>query len=358
MENLSQSIIYEFLNKSSDRHKLCKPPKEAYHFFPQGKDVIELDKKNPKRTMRRIFEGVIQYNEFEKSILNDFRLELENYESKHHIKVELPNKWEEPNTLRFIQGSSYNLNKAIENLINHFEWRKNLLPIKISNKIMEILNLGFIYGHGRDSNFRPIFVISASVFNKYIKIYRVDDWINSLAYFLEYMIENMCIPGQVENWNIILDVINFSMLFIPKELKTIFNALMNNYRCRLYVMYIVNVSPVLNFLWSTIKNVLDANTEKKIKLLKNSEINQIFTFINPEQVEEKFGGKARNIESHYFPHIIPSNNFLLDNDPSDKILSTEKYIEIIKNNNKYIHSPFLKTDDYNKSRNEDSKINC
>ena len=359
MEILTQSIIEEFSNESTTRHLICKPPKEAYYFFPKGTDVIEWDKENPKKTMRRVFEGAIRFNEFEEAILIEFTVELEKYKIKNDKNVKFPEKWDDSKTLRYIQGSNYNINKAIENLINHFEWRENIFPIKISDKIIEILNLGFIYGHGRDSNFRPIFVINASIFNIYIKHYTVDEWINSFVYFLEYLINNLLIPGQVENWLIILDVANFSMLFIPQELKTIFNVLMNNYKCRMFVMYIVNVSTVLNFLWSTFIRVLDTNTEKKIRLLKKSDMKQIFNYINPEQIEEKFGGKAQNVKSHYFPHWIPSNKFLLENDSVDKIIDGDKYIELLKNNKKYIHSPYLDQEYLNKVDNlidEDCKI--
>lgn len=338
---LSQSAIEEFLVSTSDRHKRCKPPKEAYYFFPKGRDVIEWDPSFPKKTMRRIFEGGAEYNEFEKEILKEFQKELAEYCKKKKKIIEFPPEWTEANTLRFIQGSSYNLQKAIDNLQLHFEWRKQTLPVKVTNPIMEILNLGFIYGHGRDTNYRPIFIINARIFNKYLQKYNVQEWIDSLVFFIEYMIENMCIPGQVENWNIILDVSDFSMVFIPSQLKTIFHVLMNNYRCRLYVMYIVNVSPVLNFLWNTIKGVLDTNTEKKIKLLKSNDLSMIFTFINPEQIEQRFGGKAPNVEGHYFPHIIPSQNFAIENDPQDKLMPLKDYLDFMKTNSKYSQSPFL-----------------
>ena len=54
--------------------------------------------------------------------------------------------------------------------------------------------------------------------------------------------------------------------------------------------------------------------------------------INPENLEERFGGKAPdleyNIENSLFPPKMPTNNFLLDNEnPKDILITEEQYIE-------------------------------
>ena len=343
---LSQSIIDDFSCKSSFRNKQCKPPKEAYLFFPEENDILLWDASFPNKTMRRIFEGAIEYNEFEKAILVEFKEEFVKYTQQTNKVLEFPFGWTEANTLRFIQGSGYNIDKAIENIHHHFKWRKETLPIHVSQKIIEILNLGFIYGHGRDTNFRPIIIINAKIYSKYAEKYSVNEWIQSVVYLIEYTIENLLIPGQIENWNIILDVAEFSMIFIPSQLRIIFYTLMNNYKCRLYVMYIVNVSQMLNILWSTVNRVLDSKTQNKIKLLKKEDLNQIFTFINPFQVEQRFLGKAPNVERHYFPHIIPSENFNLISDPLEKFMSTDKYLELVKRNKNVIKSPYINFEEF------------
>jgi len=328
-------------------------------FFPNGNDIIDWDPQNPYKTMRRIFEGGVEFNEFEKKILEDFKDDLGKYKKQTNQEVEFPKNWKEYSTLRFIQGSGYKIQVAIENLISHFKWRKENLPVTPSDKIIEILNSGFIYGHGRDHNYRPVFVIRAAVYSKIKENYNVNDWILSLVYFLEYMIANMTIPGQLENWNLILDVDDFSMIFIPSDLKTLFNVLMSNYRCRLYVMFIVNISLVLSMLWKTIKVVLDPNTEKKIKLLKSSEMNEIFKYINPEQVEERFGGKAKTVNEYFFPHIIPSVNFLLENETkNEKLVGKEEYLRILRNNSRYVMSPYISyiSDDENEEQSINNEI--
>jgi len=126
-----------------------------------------------------------------------------------------------------------------------------------------------LYGHGRDNRFRPILVINAKIYKKYENKYSTEDWILAVIYFIEYIINNLLIPGQVEDWNIICDVADVSIVFLPGDLKKIIDILQCNYRARLYVMYLLNISFFINMFWKMIKVMLDPNTEKKIKMLKS-----------------------------------------------------------------------------------------
>ena len=54
-------ISNPFFIEDSDLYEIFKrgiPPKEAYYFFPKGKDVIELHEKRPEKNLRRIFINV------------------------------------------------------------------------------------------------------------------------------------------------------------------------------------------------------------------------------------------------------------------------------------------------------------
>jgi len=217
--------------------------------------------------------------------------------------------------------------------------------------------MGFVYGHGRDSKYRPIWVINASIYKANADKYSANDWIYSLVYFLEYMLDNTLISGQVENWNLICDMANISVFGVPKDFNTLMNVLQSNYRCRLFTMFIMNVSTGVWLIWKMIKNMLDPNTEKKIKVLAKNDFSEIYKHINREQVEEKFGGTARNVSSHYFPHIIPSNNFLMEDQRKEDILIGEdEYREMLKTNKFLVPSPFIKQDE-EASRYDDVKSN-
>jgi CRAL/TRIO domain len=45
----------------------------------------------------------------------------------------------------------------------------------------------------------------------------VDPLIESLTCLLEFIIKNMMLPGQVESWNLIIDLEGLSVMKVPKE---------------------------------------------------------------------------------------------------------------------------------------------
>jgi hypothetical protein len=328
---------------NSKRHDDAKPPKEAYFYVPRGREVIEFDEKYPNKTMRRIFDGGVEYNYFEIHKLKQLKRDIEKHNSDKPKKLIYPEGWKESDTLRFLQASGYNSFKTIEFLINHFEWRSKNLPIKLSDKTKEILNTGFIYIHGRDSRYRPIINIVAQIYEKNKKTFQFSEWENAVIYFMEYTLKNLLIPGQIENWDIICDLKNVSITSLPEDLKKLLNILQNNYRCRLYLMYIINIGGWVSLGWSIIRKFLDSSVEKKIKILKNNEINEIFNLINPLQVEKKYEGKATNVNNLFFPPIFPSNCYFLPNEKKSNILLDEEiYKNLAKTNQKMCLSPHLK----------------
>jgi hypothetical protein len=340
---LTGEMRREFETNDTIRHQSAKPPKDAYFYIPKDDEIILFDEKNPTKTLRRIFEGGVEYNNYEKTKLKEFRKEIEKHNSNiKKVKLILPESWKECHILRFLQATQYNITKTIDMVLNHIEWRKVNIPPKITDKSKEILNLGFIYIHGRDCRFRPIMNIVANIYEKYKKNYTFADWERAVIYFMEYSIQNLLIPGQVENWDIICDLKDVSVTSIPEELKKILGILQNNYRCRLYVMYIINIGGWISFGWTIIKKFLDASTEKKIQLLKSSNLDDMFKFINPRQIEKKFGGNAEDVKQYFFPPIFPDNNYLLSNEKSNKVLvSEEKYKALIKERSDMTPCPYL-----------------
>lgn len=357
MDNLtlSNDMIQEFTNFETIRHLVAKPPKDAYFYIPQGTELIEFDEKNVTKTLRRIFEGGVEYNNYEKGKLNELKKEIE--KQNEHLKNKknkkssktmliLPDYWRDYHSLRFLQATGYNLSKTIDMITNHLEWRKINLPPRITENAMKILNSGFIYIHGRDSKFRPIMVIVANIYDKYKKTFSFSDWEIAVIYFMEYAINNLLLPGQIENWNIICDLNGISITSIPEDLRKILSILQNNYRCRLYVMFIVNIGGFVSFAWGLIKKFMDPSTQRKIRLLKGDALKDLFQFINRKQIEKKFGGLAEDVKEFFFPPIFPSNEYLMENESKEKILvNEEEYKKIIDEKREIVPSPFLQNSD-------------
>lgn len=346
MENeLTDKMIEEFSNSITARHLQAKPPREAYFYFPTEFEKVEPDEKNPHKTLRRIFEGNVNHTAYERLKVEELHNEIEKYNSSKKGKTDAliyPTDWKECYTQRFLQATGFNPPKTIEILLSHFSWRRDNMPPKITKKGMEVLNCGFIYFHGRDNRFRPIMTINVSMYLKLCKKFVYEDWECAVVYLLDYAIRNLLIPGQVENWNLIIDLKDASVMNIPNDLKKIIKLLQNNFRSRLFINFILNTGKFVSFLWGVVKKMIDPSTERKIKILKEPYLHQMFSFINPNQIEKKYGGKAENITSYFFPPVVPNNDFFKETDDIKKLFVTEEqYREIIRSNSSLIPSPFV-----------------
>ncbi len=377
---IDEKMRKEFLTHDTPRHKQTKLPSYAYLYFPTLNDKVDYDEKKQTKTLRRIFEGDTEYLPFEKVKLIQLtgeiakqntmfgKISLSINKTKKTEKITFPYKWTEADNLRFLQSTQYNINKTIDNLMTHFNWRSkniNLSSKPANDSIIRILNSGFIYVHGRDNRFRPVIHIITSVYIEYKNTFKFEEWEASVIYFIEYIIHNLLLPGQIENWDIICDLQGLSVTSIPDDLKKILNILQNNYRCRLFQMFIINVGGMLTFGWSIIKRILDPVTVKKIKLLKASQLSQICEFINPSQLEKQYGGiaenrnkernKERNSSSsnsnsnsssnrddYFFPPIFPSDNYMVKGEKIDSILISEIYYkELVMKKPKIVRSPYI-----------------
>lgn len=337
MVSVSNSMILEFESLDTLRHKNAKPPKQAYLYFPNERESVELDKTNPKKILRRIFEGGIKYTLFESENLDNFAI----FVSKRSMTF--PSDWQRYNTLRFLQAYSFDYEKTLQNIKEHIDWRNKYIPVNPSDNVKKLLNLGFFYVHGRDNRFRPILFLNPEIFISNVSKYVLDDWVRTLIYLFEYIKDQCFLPGQVENWILICDVGKSSILFMPKELKALLSILQSNYRCRLYTMYILNVSLFIKVLWKTINMVLDPSTQRKIKLLQGDPDieREVFNTINKAQVEMKFGGLAGNIDRKFFPPIFPSNDYFTNEDDHKILVTYSKYLDIISTNQALNPSPFI-----------------
>lgn len=125
----------------------------------------------------------------------------------------------------------------------------------------------------------------------------------------------MLLPGQIENWVTLMDLGKTGLGNLSvSSLKHVLQLLQTNYRCRLGVSFIVNPPKSIWIMWSCIKPFLDEVTIDKIKISKSSYSQDMLNMFNPSQVEEKYGGKAKNLNS-YWPPTVPEKDFSLESKP-------------------------------------------
>jgi len=74
------------------------------------------------------------------------------------------------------------------------------------------------------------------------------------------------------------------------SLKAVIKVASDNYRCWPWKTFIVNTTFTVNLLWKVVSPFLHAQTKAKIELTKNPNTEEMIQWINPTQLEKKFGG--------------------------------------------------------------------
>lgn len=325
-----KTIPFEFYLEDEELlkyHNRSQPPLEGYLFFPQLNDIVEFNTDKPNKTNRRIFEGKTKFYDYEDEKFKALMDEIKQHNIKSDNRLIFPPNWKEAETRRFLQATGFESGKTIDLLFKQFKWRDNFYPFYLTEQTLQLLNSGFLYVHGRDNHFRPILIVNAKVYMTLKDKFPFQEWLHYIVYYMDYIIKYMMIPGQVENWILISDVNDVSMLFLPNDLKKLIAILQSNYRCRLYANYIVGMGTGLQFVWKCIQPFLDETTVNKVKIIKQSNLSELFAYINPSQLEVRYGGKAKNKAnkgSIYFPPTMPCEDYLKPEDDRDSLLMDER----------------------------------
>lgn len=122
-----------------------------------------------------------------------------------------------------------------------------------------------MYIHGRDKIFRPCLVIDASVLqsfkDKYPGEYNLEVVLIVNIFLMEYCLNNMMLPGQVEHWITITNLSKLSISSLPKkEMQGIISVLSSNYLFTLGKSVHVNCTSMQLFFWKVIEVFVDRET--------------------------------------------------------------------------------------------------
>jgi hypothetical protein len=206
------------------------------------------------------------------------------------------------------------------------------MNIQPHDKSIQLLNTGFTYIFGRDHQFRPIIICQPYILIKYEKEYSNEDVVNASIFICQYMVHYMLIPGQVENWIMFINLDKTSIFGLPDSMKKIINTLSEYFIARLYKSYILGMNAFLRIIFKLMCGFLEEVTVKKFVILDGKTDPNLFQDISPQNLEERFGGKATNCiyeeENCLFPPRMPSDNYLKeDEDPKSILITEEEYIE-------------------------------
>ncbi len=332
---MSSKSLDFFLNdpKLLKRHLQALPTEEMYRYFPPKEEVITIDKSDPKNNYRYIFNGQ-QKTQFEQQKF----YQLKEYESRTG-NIDYPPSWLESDTMRLLQASEFDIKKTYTTIKENIEWL-NTIPKDINDKIIHLLNSGFLYVHGRDRHFRPIIIVSVKMVKVIIsQNYTFDDISQAIIYLTNYVIKYLLIPGQIENWIVIVDFDDVGLSDIG-EFKKILSTL-SKQRGRVFKDFFVNISGLIKISIKTAVKVF-SSVAKKLIILGPNELNKIQEIISPENIEKKYGGLANDVipgDNNLFPPIMPCSIFVKQGEKNINIVTPEAYKEMCLNSNPY--KPFV-----------------
>ena len=309
-----------------------KLTEESYLFFPKGED-IKIGK--GAKCARFIFDGSTEFDDFEKNHIKHFRdYQLKNLKKKYTNVIQQILELPDSKLLRYLLACECKYKETKIALKNHLVFTESLKSCLIDDEILSFLRSGQLYIYGRDKNFRPIVVFSA-------KKFKIEDGINEeklikcFTYFFEYLMNNLLIPGQVENWVQITDLKDTSLWSIPyKKLGELIKFAQSSYRSRLFRAYVVNAPGTVTMAWSMAKKFMSPVSASKVDISGKNYSKRMWEHINKDQIEQKYGGTAPNLEPPFiepeqiWPPKATSYNFMLPNDkPSERQIDYKTYYD-------------------------------
>ena len=198
-------------------------------------------------------------------------------------------------------------------------------------KHREFLEAGVFYTYGRDSFMRPILIMNMKEQIALVKKHNLDFYKEVLHWFYSYIKQNLLLHGQVENWVNIMwvkDVGFMSMMTMKDIIDAQFEVDPTN-KTRPYRMYMYHPPSMMK---SRLPGDSDKRKVHKFHFATETECEELWTHINPDQVEQKFGGNAEDLTEGFWPPRCADTNFLLDTDEeSQKFMTGEKYLEKFEN---------------------------
>jgi len=212
--------------------------------------------------------------------------------------------------LRLLQYRKFNVPKTLDLILLHLEERVKRLPIA-EHDVMKELKQGFMYWHGRDRKCRPCLIIRMEQMGDL----NVDKEraVRLVIFVLEYALRYAMVPGRVENWVVILDLLNaskvvsmFHLSSLAATAKMIATTLESVYCGRMVWMKIINMPGVMR---KVIESCIPTEKKKKIGFPQNVP-GELLQHFEPNQLERRYGGTAPDLAPsatypfHFFPGAV------------------------------------------------------
>ncbi|CAD8185247.1 unnamed protein product [Paramecium octaurelia] len=245
---------------------------------------------------RKIYDCV-PYDTFEQEKIRELKQEIQK------LNIQLPSDWKESDYLKIGYSGRFKMKEVIKKLQLHLSWRANPIYHQINPATEKFLKDGICYIFGRDKQYRPIVILNAHMID--LKKYDKETIIQALSFQMGIIKKHMFIPGKVENWIFLLESNGLGVFGLPtKALQVVIDTMSTNFGGCLEKMFILNPSSGLNFLWKTISGFLDPETAEKINFFQKKDFMKLQQIIDPNQLEQKYGGTQPNQITFWPPYNL------------------------------------------------------
>lgn len=122
---------------------------------------------------------------------------------------------------------------------------------------------------------------------------------SAAAFLMDFMEREMCLPGQIENWVLLIDFSSAPSLPL-KEIRMILRILQLAFPCRLGAGYLKRGSS--RTLWTKITALMTPETSGKFVLLSDN-CGELWQCVNRGQIERKWGGTQPDKETYWPPSL-------------------------------------------------------
>ncbi|CRG93840.1 Sec14 domain containing protein [Plasmodium gallinaceum] len=296
----------------------------VFFFEPNKEDVYDKN-----LNLRYIFHNTFISTEEEIAIC-----EFKKYCKNKSLKI---NKtYFENECLRYLYSAQFDFAKALDLIKSNYEFRvSNILPIK-EKDVIDYINKGVMYWHGRDKKCRPILIIN--LLN--VELLNVEKLINLFFFCFEFFLKYLCIPGKIENYISIIDCSGISISKFPMStFMKLIETMNSKYRCRLFRMYIIDAPKLFKTFGKSFLSFAPNYMTKKLKILDNNYSTYLKEEILETQLEKKYGGIQEIKNNMYYPFSFYPNCYVLkkDEERGKKEKKKDIHLDIFNKVNKKIY---------------------
>ena len=227
---------------------------EMFNVQLSDEDLFMRDAK--KGTYQRLVYAVPQ------RLLHEEEQKLQDFmQYINRIRYPLPDEYRNNDRLmyRILAGDKYDHAKALQHMIVHSRWLRETYPINLGD-IAPVLKSGMLYVSGRDYKYRPILILNV---RRLIESnFETEIIASATAFFCDFVVKKLLIPGRIENWIMIIDLNDVGMTSLPvKKVKSIVGLTQQHFGGRLYRQFCINMSFMMRKSISVFLNFVDDITQ-------------------------------------------------------------------------------------------------